>query len=62
MSGPSGFSRLRIGDGGTERMTRGEGGLMNDMDEDLASSSSCVNTAAVITWLRLVGESRASAF
>ena len=35
MSNPGGFSRLRIGDGGTLWMARGEGDLRSNMNEDL---------------------------
>ena len=39
MSDPDGFSRLRIGDGGTQRMAREEGDHGSNADEDLPSSS-----------------------
>ena len=62
MSDPSGFYRLRIGDGGTQRMAKGEDDLGSHVDEDLLSSSSRVDAAKVITWLRPVRESRGDAF
>ena len=62
MSDPDGFSRLRISDGGTQRMTQGEGDLGSNEDEDLPSSSSRVDAARVITWLRPVREPRDDAF
>ena len=67
MSYPRGFSRLHIGDKGTQRMARGEDNVGSRMDEDLSSTSSeddslRVEAAGVITWLILVGESRANAF
>ena len=62
MSDPGGFSKLRIGDGGTQRMAKGEGYLGSNMDEDLPLSFSLVNSVRVITWLRPVGESWADTF
>ena len=38
MSYPSGFSRLPIGDGDTQRMARGEGNVGRHVDEDLPST------------------------
>ena len=53
MSYPGGFSKLRIGDGGTQRMARGEGNVRHRADEDLPSTSkealSCANATGVIT-------------
>ena len=62
MSDPGGFSKLRIGDGGTHRMARGEGDLGSNADEDLPSSSSRVKAAEVIMWLKLIGEPRVDSF
>ena len=59
MSDLVGFSRLRIGDRGTQRMAGGEGNLRSHVDEVLPSSSSedvpsHVNAVGVIMWLRQV--------
>ena len=66
MSYPSGFSRLRIGDGDTQRMARGEGNVGRHVDEDLPSTFEeaflLVDAIGVITWLRLVGEFRVDGF
>ena len=66
MSYPGGFSRLRLGDGGTLRMATGEGNVGRPKDEDLPSTSeealSRADATGVIMWLKPVGESRADAF
>ena len=61
---PSEFSRLRIGDGGTQTMARGEDNVGSRVDEGLSLTSyenlsSHVDTAGVITWFRPVEESKA---
>ena len=63
MSYLSGFSRLCIGDGGTQRMAKGEDNIGSHTDEGPSSTSSedvpsRVDATGVITWLKLVGESR----
>ena len=67
MSYPGGFSRLRISDRVTQRMARGEDNVGSHVDEGLSSTSyrdalSSVDATGVITWLRLVGESRVDTF
>ena len=62
MSYPGGFSKLRIGDEGTQRMARGEYSIGSRMDEGPFSTSSedvpsRVEVSRDITWLRPVGES-----
>ena len=43
-------------------MANREDDLGSHVNKDLPSSSSCVDTARVIMWLKTVGESRADAF
>ena len=67
MSYPGGFSKLRIFDGGTHTMARGEDNVGSLIDEGSSSTSSedvpwHVDATRVITWLRLVGESQTNAF
>ena len=67
MSYPCGFSRLRIVDGGTQRMARWEDNVVSRVEEDPASTLpeevlSRADAIGVITWLKSVGESRADAF
>ena len=59
MSYPGGFSRLFIGDRGTQRMAQGEDNVENREGEGPSSTSSkevssCVDSARVIMWLRLI--------
>ena len=58
---------LRIDDGDTHRMARGEDNVGRCVDEDPPSTSakevpSHVDANGVMMWLRPVGESRADAF
>ena len=67
MSYPAGFSKLRIDDGGTRRMARGEDNIGSRVDEGSSSTSSKdvpsrVDATKVITWLKSVGKSQANAF
>ena len=67
MSYPGGFSRLRIGDGGTQRIAIREDNMGSWVEEGPFSTSaedplSCVDATRVITWLRPVGKSRVDAF
>ena len=63
MSYPGRFSRLCIGDGGTQSMAKGEDNTGSRVDEGLPLTffedfPLCVNVVGVITWLRHDGESR----
>ena len=67
MSYPDGFSRLCIGDGGTQRMARGEYNIRSHVDEGSSSTSyedvpSRVDAARVIIWLKTIRKSWAYAF
>ena len=67
MSYPSGFSRLRSGDGGTEGMARGEDNIGSHEGDGLPSTSSedvpsRVDSVRVIMWLKPIREPWAGAF
>ena len=62
MSYLGGFFRLCVGDGGTQRMAKGEDNVGSHEGEGPSSTSFedvplRVDTFGVITWLRPIGES-----